>query len=138
MTIIVDTNFLFALKAEKDKNRARAIEIFEEINKPNELLISNFLVVSELFTLAVSRSYGNSYFLNQINELIWGEECFFKIYAITSHEFQKIYKILIKYCSPKKIISYVDASLIFLYEKFKADYILSFDSHFDNIVKRKY
>ena len=36
------------------------------------------------------------------------------------------------------MLSYVDASLIFLYQKYKADYILTFDSHFDNILERLY
>jgi len=136
MTIIVDTNFLFALKAEKDKNQTRAIEILKEINHKKEVVITNFLVISEVLTLTISRSFGDLFFLNKIYYQLWGSEKFFIIYQFTPDEYQKIYQILVKYSSPKRLLSFVDASLIYLYEKKNADYILSFDSHFDHISKR--
>ena len=134
--IVVDTNFLFALKAEKDKNRARAIEIFKDINNKKEEVITDFLVISELLTLAISRTSGDKSFLNKIHNIIWGAERFLKIYSFSPDEYKKIYEILIKYCAPKRLLSFVDASLIYLYENKNADYILSFDSHFDHIANR--
>ena len=47
----------------------------------------------------------------------------------------EIYK---KYITPKRLLSFTDATLIYLFQKLKADYIISFDSHFDNILDRKY
>ena len=138
MTIIVDTNFLFALKAEKDKNRVRAIEIIKDINIKKEEVITNYLVISEIFTLAISRSFGDKSLLTKIHSLTLGDESFLKIYSFSPEEYQKIYDILVKYCNPKRLFSFVDASLVYLYEIKNADYILSFDSHFDQIVNRLY
>jgi predicted nucleic acid-binding protein len=136
MTIIVDTNFLFALKAKKDKNRDRAIEIFRDFNDNKQELITSYHIVSEVLTLAISRSFGDISFLEQIYNLVLGDEKIMILYQFTPSEYQKIFDILRKYCTPKRLLSFVDASLIYLYEKLNADYILSFDSHFDHIAKR--
>ena len=56
MTIIIDSNYLFALKSRKDRNHNRALELFKELKKDSiKPLITNSLVVSEIFTLANSR-----------------------------------------------------------------------------------
>ena len=136
MTIIVDTNFLFALKAKKDKNRDRAIEIFRDFNDNKQELITSYHIVGEVLTLAISRSFGDISFLEQIYNLVLGDEKIIKLYQFTPGEYQKIFDLLRKYCTPKRLLSFVDASIIYLYEKLKADYILSFDSHFDHIAKR--
>ena len=137
MTIIIDSNYLFALKSKKDRNHKRAFELFKELKKDSiKPLITNNLVVSEILTLANSRYKGNIYYLDKYYELIWGQENFFKIIQITSEDYKDIYKILKKYTTPKRLLSFVDASLIFLYKKFNAKAILSFDKHFDEIISR--
>lgn len=137
MTIIIDSNYLFALKSRKDRNHNRALELFKELKKDSiKPLITNSLVVSEIFTLANSRYEGNIYYLDKYYELIWGQENFFKIIQLKSEEFKDVYKILKKYTTPKRLLSFVDASLIFLHKKFNAKAILSFDTHFDGIILR--
>jgi len=137
MTIIVDSNFLFALKFSKDKNSKRAIEILNELEENYKgLIITNYLVINEAMTLIVARTKANSLYLKKMADLIWGSEKFFKIDLITHEEYELINGTLTKFCTAKQLISYVDASILFLYEKYKADYILSFDSHFDNIARR--
>ena len=139
MTIILDTNFIFALKAKNDKNHIRANEILDNLFEENkDIEITSYYVLNETFTLAVSRYNGNIQYLKEYYELFWGSENFFKIINIENDEYQKIYQILEKYCTQKKQLSYVDASLIYLYKKYKAKYIISFDSHFDNILNRLY
>ncbi len=59
-----------------------------------------------------------------------------KLHQFTLNEYQKIFDILRKYSAPKRLLSFVDASLIYLYQKVNATYILSFDSHFDQITSR--
>lgn len=44
MIIIVDTNFLFALKAKKDKNRDKAIKILKDFNDKNHELITSYFL----------------------------------------------------------------------------------------------
>ena len=76
--------------------------------------------------------------LEKVYELIWGQDRFFKVIQLEFENYKEVYEVLKKYCTPKRMLSYVDASLIFLYQKYKADYILTFDSHFDNILERLY
>ncbi len=137
--IILDTSFIFALKAKKDKNYTRANEILENLfEEHRDIKITSYSVLNETFTLAVSRYYGNIQYLKDYYELFWGPENFFMIINIENNEYQKIYKILEKYCTPKRQLSFVDASLIYLYKKYKAKLIISFDSHFDNILNQLY
>lgn len=137
--IILDTNFIFALKSKKDKKHERAHAILDVTYKDNhELKLTTYSVVNETFTLAMARYQGNVDRLKPFYELFWGEENFFKILLIERNEYMKIYKILKKYCSQKRLLSFVDASLIYLYQKLDATGLISFDQHFDNILNRIY
>jgi len=137
MTIVLDSNFLFALKAKRDKNHDRSLEILNEIKKNNEKLkITTYPVLNETITLAISRYKANLHYLDELYRLFWGEEKFFQLIPLIPSEYEEVFHTLKKYCTPKRLLSFVDASLIYLYEKHNADYILSFDSHFDHIAKR--
>lgn len=137
MTIIIDSNFLYALKAEKDKYSERASEILLGLNE-KELFLTNYLVLNETLTLAIRRSRANKSFIDKIQELIWGQENFFQIIQLTPRDYKEVFEVLQKYTTPKKLLSFVDASLIFLNKKVNARAILSFDSHFDGIISRLY
>jgi predicted nucleic acid-binding protein len=137
--IILDTSFLFALKAKNDKNHNRALEILEELLEDyKDIKITTYSVLNETLTLVVFRYHGSIHYLQYYYDLFWGTENFFKIVKIEKKEYKKIYKTLEKYCTQERQLSFVDASLIYLYKKNKAKYIISFDSHFDNIIKRIY
>lgn len=137
MTLVIDSNFFFALKAKNDKNHLRSLEILNDIKKNNKKLkITPYLVLNETITLAVSRYKANLHYLDKFYELFWGEDKFFQIIQLIPSEYEEVSHILKKYCTHKRLLSFVDASLIYLYEKKNADYILSFDSHFDHISKR--
>lgn len=137
--ILLDSNFIFALKAKKDKNYSRANAILDELlDDKQNLIITSYSVLIETFTLVISRYHGNLNYLKEYYKLFWGSENFFKLVLIENNEYQEIYKILEKYISPKKQLSFVDASLIYLYNKNNAVKIISFDSHFDNILNRWY
>lgn len=139
MTIIIDSNFLFALKAKRDKNHSRAIEILNLLEeKYKKLKITSWLVVGETLTLAVSRFNGETRYIEVFYKLFWSEDTFFEIIQFNFDEYAEIYNILKKYSTPDRLLSFVDASLIFLYKKMKAEYILSFDSHFDTISNRMF
>ena len=138
MIIILDTNFLFALKSRKDKYHQRAYELFTEIQKKNTKYFTNYFILNETFTLAINRSRGNLSFLEQYISLFFGKDNFFQVIQNTPQEFVNIIEICKKYVSPKKLLSFADASLIYLYQKINADYLISFDSHFDNILTRKF
>jgi len=137
MTIIIDSNYLFALKSKKDKNHQRSLKLIKEVKENyNKPIITNYLVINELFTLVNSRFKGNPHYLDQYYSLIWGEDNFFNIIKLISEQHQNCYELLKKYTTSKRILSFVDASLIFLFQKLNASVLLSFDDHFDNIITR--
>ena len=78
----------------------------------------------------------NKKILEAIKNLIWGSENFFRILEVPFENYEEISKILFQYISPKKLLSFVDASLIFSAKILKYDQIISFDGHFDGILTR--
>lgn len=134
--IVLDSNFLFALTFKKDKNFERAYEIFSELKEAKVNLITNNLVLEETFTLVVARFNGNSFYLEELSNIFWGDDNFFLIHYLTQEDYKSVFETLKKYVSSKRLLSFVDASLIYLYQKYNAEKILSFDSHFDNILSR--
>jgi predicted nucleic acid-binding protein len=139
MTIIIDSNFLFALMFKQDKNFKKAYELFTKLKEKDlPFLFTTNLVVEETFTLVVARFNGNPFHLDKIYKLFWGADNFFQIKYFMEEEYKEIFNILKKYTTPTRLLSTVDASLIFLYQKFNAEKIISFDSHFDGILERFY
>jgi len=136
--IILDTSFLFAIKSKKDQYHERAYEIFNEFEEENPKYFTNYSIMNETLTLAVSRSHGNISFLEKYIALFFGNDNFFQIFQNTPQEFPEIIEVFKKFVTSKRLLSFTDASLIYLYQKFNADYVVSFDSHFDNILNRKF
>jgi len=134
--IILDTSFLFALKSRKDKYYQRAYELFTE--KKNTKYFTNYFILNETFTLAINRSRGNLSFLEHYISLFFGKDNFFQVIQNTPQDFVDIIEICKKYITPKSLLSFADASLIYLYQKINADYLISFDGHFDHILTRKF
>ncbi len=138
MGILLDTGFIYALKDENDSFHLQAVDLFKSMNW-DELspVITNNLVVNEVFTLAVYRSLGNQNVLDSLRNLFWGTEKFFRILEVPFESYEEISRILSKYLSSKKLLSFVDASLIFSAKILKYNQIISFDSHFDGILSRR-
>ncbi len=134
--VVLDSNFLFALTFKKDKNFKRAYEILSELREAEVNLITNNLVLEETFTLVVARFNGNSFYLEELSNLFWGDDKFFLIHYLTQEDYKSVFETLKKYVSSKRLLSFVDASLIYLYQKYNAEKIISFDGHFDNILPR--
>lgn len=139
MSILIDSNFFFAVKAKRDKNHVKSLEILKELKESyKKPKITTYSVVGETLTLAVSRFKGNIHYLDEFYQLFWGKDIFFQIIQLNPEEHKKVHELLKKYCTPKKLLSFIDASLVYMYQKINADYLLSFDSHFDNLLKRMY
>ena len=138
MIIILDTSFLFALKSKKDQHHKRAYEILNEFEGEKTKYFTNYFIMNETLTLAISRSHGNISFLEKYIALFFENDNFFLVLQNTPQEFKKIVEICKKYITSKRLLSFSDASLIYLYQKLNANYIVSFDNHFDNILNRKF
>jgi len=138
MSAILDSNFLFALRSERDKNFQRAYEINSKIEQEKKKCMTSLFVANEVFNLSIFRTRGNVSNLEKYVSLFFGNDNFFKIYHFSEQELILISDILRKYLTPKRLLSFTDASLIYLYQKFNADYIVSFDRHFDHILNRDF
>jgi len=136
--IILDTSFLFALKSKKDQYHKRAYEILNEFEVEKTKYFTNYFIMNETLTLAISRSQGNISFFEKYIALFFENDNFFQVLQNAPQEFKKIIEICKKYITSKRLLSFSDASLIYLYQKLNANYIVSFDSHFDNILNRKF
>jgi predicted nucleic acid-binding protein len=139
MTILLDTSFLFALQVKSDPNYQKACQISEDIdweavNPP----ITTDLVVNETYTLANVRTKGNALVINRFNEFFWGEENFFDIISSTLADYQEIAIVMERYSTPKRLLSFVDASLIYAQKKWDCQAIITFDSHFDGLFETIY
>ncbi len=130
-------NFLYSLKIKQDAFHSVAKKIFKETEwKKYGLIVTSNLVINELYTLVNIRTKSNKAALEQIEQLIWDDENFFEIIFLRSSEFQETASLLKKFSTPDRILSFVDASLIFLSQKFNFTTIISFDNHFDGILTR--
>lgn len=137
--ILLDTGFLFALKLEDDENHKPASLIFKNLNwKQYGAIITNSLVVNETMTLANIKTNNDAATHQIMWDLFWGKELFFKIWEVPLSDYKEIANIMHKYSDQKKnrILSFVDASLIFYAQQFQIQHIISFDQHFDGIINR--
>ncbi len=94
--------------------------------------------MNEIYTLINARTRGNSEAIRNLGHLFWSNDCFFTIIYLNKKNYREISEIMYKYTSSNKILSFVDASLIFLKEFSKCNSIISFDNHFDGIIDRIY
>jgi predicted nucleic acid-binding protein len=138
MIIILDTSFLFALRSTRDRYHERAYEIFKEIEEKKPKFFTNYFIMNETLTLAVNRSNGNLSFLEQYISLFFEKDNFFQIIQNNPGDYKKIVAVYKKYVEAKRLLSFADASLIYLYQQLSANCIISFDSHFDTILNRKF
>lgn len=136
MKILIDTGFLFALEVKNDRYHERAIELSDNLKLELHNYYTSSLVVNETYTLMNARTKGNSDAISKLNQLFWSNDCFFEIIYFLENDYKLISEIISKYSTPKKILSFADASLIFLKNLLNCEAIISFDKHFDGIIKR--
>lgn len=138
MTVVLDSCFLFALRVKRDKYHSRALEIYKNLDASQKECVTSIFVLGETINLSIFRSKGNVKFLEDISSLFFGETNFFQIRDFIPNEIRDIAKVLKKYLTPKRLLSFTDASLIYLYRDLKAESVISFDDHFDNVATRVY
>ena len=137
MGILLDSGFIYALKDEDDNNHDLAEKILKELDwsKKYPVYVPIF-IINETYTLMVYRTKGNLKKISSLDDFFWGDEAFFKIIDFKPNEYTEVAKLIPKYVSQKKLLSFVDLSLIYMGIKLKIEEIISFDSHFDGIMYR--
>lgn len=137
MGFLIDSNYFYALHRKNDKNYKAAARIFNsDIWNLKGPALTSCLVINETYTLAMYRTKNNKKLLKDLDLLFWSDDRFFGIVLFTLEDYQKASQYLLKYSSPKRFLSFVDASLIYLGKKQNYNTIISFDSHFDGILER--
>lgn len=137
MPILFDTSFIYALIRESDKNHKRAQEILKNTDwKRKSPICIPTLVINETYTLVIYRSNGNLEVLRTLDEFFWGDEKFYLLINLRVPEYRKITKLIQKYVSSKKNLSFVDVALIYLGKNRNINEIVSFDKHFDGLLNR--
>jgi len=100
--IILDTSFLFALKAKKDKHFSRAHEILDLLlNEYKEIFITAYFMLNETITLAVDGYEGNIKVVEKFSELFWGKERFFDLIEFTNGEYKRFMKLWSNFVATK-------------------------------------
>lgn len=85
-----------------------------------------------------SRTHNNKAALKDLDSLIWGGNNFFLIKYFLPEEIVRITSVLSKYSTPKKILSFVDSSIIYMHTINLCKSVISFDDHFNGILERIY
>ena len=134
--IFLDTGFYFAILFAKDENHNRAQELLLEITekKYGAIFTSDF-VLDESMTLVNSRTKGmRKVLLGKMTSLFIGPQPIANLIMIQKSMLNNIIKIQLKYTEPSRVISFTDASNIFLCQKFRIENIISFDDHYNGIL----
>jgi predicted nucleic acid-binding protein len=137
MGVLLDTGFLFGIRDKDDPHHQSAMQIIDNFDwNANRPVMTNILVVNEIYTLLNARSKANKSLLRNLDELFWGDDNFFRIYYFDPEDYPKISLILQQYSNINTLLSFVDASIIYQCNLFQFSTVISFDSHFDGILNR--
>jgi predicted nucleic acid-binding protein len=140
MKVLIDTSFIYGLYIQKSPNHDEAQRILDNIldHGQNDVFITTNHVVQESYSVFSNRVHEVSY-LEILDEFFYGQNCFFEIIYVSADKSQDqlIEKIMNQYLrtTPKKLLSFVDASLIYVAKMISANSIISFDTHFDKILE---
>ncbi len=143
MGILLDTGFYLGLVHPDDDNAKRSEEILKELSTGKYgLLYSTNLVFSEIITLVFRRTNGNKLVLQDLEELLWGNDKI-AIQLFTNSEYErktwKFFKRINERVKVKRnFLSFVDTSLLVHAKESNVDYIVSFDEQFENHIARIY
>ena len=139
MGVLLDTGFLYSLKDKDDARNKTSLQILKDFQWESKgPAFTTSTIINETYTLLNARSKGNVSLLSKLDELFFGDERFFMIHCLKEHELKETSALLKKFTSPNKILSFADASLIFLGILKKCTFIISYDEHFDGIFTRTF
>ncbi len=134
--ILLDTGFLHALRLKKDGHHVAAKKTFKDIDwAAHAPAFVPSTVVSETYTLTNFRTRGNHLARASLDVLFWGDDRFFTIVPVPQEDLQDIAQLLGKLTGPGRVLSFTDASLVFVARRYSITDIITFGSHFDGLLK---
>ncbi len=143
MGVFLDSSFYLGLSHNNDPHSDRSNNILMDL-KSGEfgLLYTSNLIISEVTTLAFIRSKGNQKVMNNLYDLIWGENRLatkIEVSLVLENETSVLFDKLNKNQKNKKdFLSFVDVSILVLAKTKRIDYLVSFDEQFDGFITRIY
>jgi len=133
--ILLDAGFLYALRLKKDEHHALATEILKGFDWTVHVpILVPSTVVAEVYTLTNFRTNGNRQAIASLDLLFWGDDRFFTIVPLPQEELRPIAQVMSKLTEPGRILSFTDASLIFIGRKYGVKDIVTFDLHFNGLL----
>ena len=140
MKVLVDTSFIYALYVQKSPNFIEAQKILDYIlkNGQTELFLTIDYVVQESYSVFCNRIHDVKY-LETLDSFFYGESNFIQILYLESNKNndQQIVDVVKQALqeTPKRVLSFVDAALIFYAKQLNIEHIIAFDAHFDKDLK---
>ncbi|MHA1380085.1 MAG: type II toxin-antitoxin system VapC family toxin [Candidatus Helarchaeota archaeon] len=133
MGIFLDTSGIIAVRNEDDNNHKLAKKIMEAILKKEygACYISDY-VFDEAVTLALVRT-NNMNLAMDIGYYIFKSNSIIKLFT-SMDDFYNAWEFFLKFKDKK--LSFTDCSILQLVNRLNIEFIFSFDSHFDGLIKR--
>jgi predicted nucleic acid-binding protein len=143
MGVILDSNFYLGLIHPHDTHSERADELLVELKTGKYgLLFTTNLIIAEVATLVSIRTKGNKDILQDLQDLIWGENKIatrIEVSNLLEKESWERFKKINSFKQGKKgFLSFVDTSIIVIAKNKSIEYLVSFDEHFDGLIARIY
>ena len=141
MGVFLDTNFLLGLLHPKDSHAERSNEILLELKTGKYgLLYTSNLILGKVATLAFIRTKGNQNIMNDLHDLIWGENKIATRLEVTKSLEYETWNFFLKINQnlkgKKGFMSFIDSSILVLAKNKNIDFLVSFEEHFDGLIKR--
>lgn len=133
MTVFIDTNIFVAARNKSDINHKRAVELLKKalMGEYGAMYTSDY-IFDEAVTVALVRTKNPKIAIDIGNFILSSRKL--RILYVDNLILLKAWKIFKKYT--ERMLSFTDATSIALMNHYNIDYIMSFDTHFDSIVKR--
>jgi len=131
--IFIDTSGIIALRNENDENHEKAIKIMTSILKSEYgACFTSDYVFDEAVTLALVRTKRKELAVD-VGSYILKSKSIIKLFT-TDDDFYEAWKLFLKFSDKK--LSFTDCSILSIVNRMKIEYIFSFDTHFNGLIKR--
>jgi predicted nucleic acid-binding protein len=140
MKVLVDTSFIYGLFIRKSSNYEEAQKILDFILNQGQfdLFLTIDPVIQETYSVFSNRVH-DAKFLETLDDFFYGPTNFIEIiYPEANRNTDQQIISIIKQAlqeTPKRILSFIDASLIFFAKQLNLEYIITFDGHFKKDLK---
>ncbi|MHA1270503.1 MAG: type II toxin-antitoxin system VapC family toxin [Candidatus Helarchaeota archaeon] len=141
MGIFLDTGFFLGLCHPKDPFHENSCRLLQEMSRGTYgLIYTSPYIIAEASTLLLIRTHNHLGRLKKFETIVFGPKKFFRILPWSSILDAEVFKIFqelnSKAKSKKEYFSFIDASIVFFCRHYQIDKVLSYDSHFDNVLTR--